>query len=184
MLGSDHSPPKPKRSGGNQPKHHAPKTRAASALRRKKIIKAIIEGKDHVTAGIDSGLSPKTASSQVSGILREPKTQAVLASALETEGITDGYLSQKLRTLIEGTKVISATVIAPGSDADLQDAGSMSKDFIEVPDNVAKAKGIEIACKIKGVFSEKREHEIKPGLIVEVKKFCSRGPKPAEGEKS
>jgi hypothetical protein len=155
-----------------QPRHHAPKGRLAVDLRRKKIIKAIITGKTNRQAGIDSGLSPKTAATQVTAILKEPETQLTLRTAMEKLGMTDAYLAAHLRQLIGGTKIISANIIVT-SGSDLADAGSITRDFIEVPDNQALAKGLEIACKVKGVFSEKREHEIKRPVTILVRRFCA-----------
>jgi len=166
---------KPPNSGGVQPKTHARKTRAASQLRRKKIIKDILAGKDRQQAGIDSGLSPKTAASQVSKILSEPQIKNALLAEMEKIGLNDAFFAQQHRELILGTKIISATIIVPGSGSDLQDAGSMSKDFIEVPDLQAKAKGLEMAYKLTGRFTERHEVDIKPTIRVVIRKFCSRG---------
>ena len=82
-----------------QPKTHAPKTRIASALRRKKIIQAVIKGESREQAGIKTGLSPKTAASQVSQILTEPKVMDELRLALEKAGITILGLCQELKTM-------------------------------------------------------------------------------------
>ena len=60
---------KPKRIQ-NQPRHHAAKSKVACALRRKKILKGLMEGKTQKQAGIEAGLSPKTADKQVSAILQ------------------------------------------------------------------------------------------------------------------
>ena len=56
---------KPKKKQ-NQPRHHAAKSKVACALRRKKILKGLMEGKTQKQAGIEAGLSPKTADKQVS----------------------------------------------------------------------------------------------------------------------
>ena len=94
---------------------------------------------------------------------------------MEKIGLNDAFFAQQHRELILGTKIISATIIVPGSGSDLQDAGSMSKDFIEVPDLQAKAKGLEMAYKLTGRFTERHEVDIKPTIRVVIRKFCSRG---------
>lgn len=172
---------KPPNSGGIQPKTHARKTRAASQLRRKKIIKDILAGKDRQQAGIDSGLSPKTAASQVSKILSEPQIKNALLAEMEKIGMDDAFFAQQHRELILGTKIISATIIVPGSGSDLQDAGSMSKDFIEVPDLQAKVKGLEMAYKLTGRFTDKHEIDMKAPVTVIIRKFCTREKPPMEG---
>ncbi len=185
MIETDSSQPKPIRAirGGIQPKHHAQKTRAAAKARRKQIIRDVAAGKPLQQAGIDAGLSPTSAASQVSRIVREPQTQDALLAALEKRGLTDDYAADHHRQLIEATKVISAMVIAPGSGSDLKDAGSMTRDFVEVPDNQAKAKGLEMLYKLRGKFTEKHEHDIKQPVNIIIRKFCSRTPtdKPSAG---
>lgn len=173
---------KPKRQPrGTQPKTHAGKSRAAAQARRKVIVNALLDGKTNSEAGIAAGLSPKTAFCQVSNIIKEPKTQNALLAAMERRGMGDDYLALHHQMLIEGTKVISAIIITPGSQTDLADAGSMTKDFIEVPDLQAKAKGLEMIYKLTGRYVEKHEVDVKPGIIVEIRKFCSRGTPPTEG---
>jgi hypothetical protein len=100
---------------------------------------------------------------------------------MERLGMGDSYLAEQHKALIEGTKVISANIIALGSGSDLADAGSMTKDFIEVPDNIARAKGLEIIYKLTGRFTEKHEVDVKRPVNVIIRKFCSRGTPPTEG---
>lgn len=151
-----------------QPKKHAPKDRAASRLRRKKIIQAILKDKSATQAGIDSGLSPKTAASQVSQILKEPKTQSALLEAFKKIGMDDAFLAEQHRDLILGKKVVQAIVMNPDGEE-----GEIVHDFVEVPDYVAKAKGLEMAYKLTGQFaSEKIDHNIKRNVTVIVRKFA------------
>jgi hypothetical protein len=173
--------PKPKRDGGVQPRKQANKNRAVVKKRRKKIIKDILAGKTNQEAGIAAGFSPKTAAQQVSQTLRNPIIQNALLAEMEKIGMDDAFFAQQHRELILGTKIISATIIVPGSGSDLQDAGSMSKDFIEVPDLQAKAKGLEMAYKLTGRFTEKHEVDMKRPVNVIIRKFCSRGTPPTEG---
>jgi hypothetical protein len=49
---TDPTQPKPKRSGGVQPKKQVPKGKLAVKMRRKKIIAALVEGKTLKEAGI------------------------------------------------------------------------------------------------------------------------------------
>jgi len=116
----------------NQPLHHTGKSKAVAKARRKKIIKAIIEGKTQQQAGVEAGLNPNTAYSQVSRILKEPQVQRTFNAFLDA-AIPDSDLSAKYKTLLNSKKVISAMVIAPAGDG-MKDAGSMTRDFIEVDD--------------------------------------------------
>jgi hypothetical protein len=163
-----------------QPRHHAPKGRVAAAARRKKIINALLDGKESLQAGIEAGLSPKTAQSQVSQILNNPKTQDALLAAMAARGMDDDYLAEQHKRLIEATKVISAIVIAPGG-SDLTDAGSMTKDFIEVPDYSAMARGLDLAYRLRGLYRDRTEVDLRQPVQIVIKKFCSRGQKHGEG---
>lgn len=176
QVAAQSPPATPRKKGGNQPKNQATKSRAVVKQRRKKIIKAILEGKTHQEAGIIAGLKPENAGSQVSKILQNPPVRNALLEAMEKAGMTDEYLALKHRALIEGTKVISATIVQGPDSSDLKDAGSMSKDFIEVPDNQALAKGLEMMYKLRGKFTEKHEVDIKQPVTIVIRKFCSRGP--------
>lgn len=162
----------------NQPKHQASKTKAAVRMRRKKIIKALADGKSEQEAGIIAGFKPENAGVQVSQTLRNPIVQNALIAEMEKAGVSDAVLAERLHSLLFGTKVIAANIFAggspvPGGGPDLADANSMTRDFVEVPDNVALAKGIEIACKIKGQFTEKHEVDLKRPVTVIIRKFCS-----------
>ena len=145
---------------GVQPKTQAKKNRAAVEARRKTIINALLDGKSTLQAGIEAGLSPKSADAQVSQILNNPKTQSTLLEAMERRGMGDDYLAEHHRMLIEGTKVISANIIVPGGGTDLKDAGSMTKDFIEVPDFQAKAKGLDMFYRLLGLYKDKQEIDL------------------------
>ena len=156
---------------GVQPKTHAKKNRAAVESRRKTIINALLDGKSTLQAGIEAGLSPKSADAQVSQILNNPKTQNCLLAAMERRGMGDDYLAEHHRMLIEGTKVISANIIVPGGGTDLKDAGSMTKDFIEVPDFQAKAKGLDMFYRLLGLYKDKQEIDLKQPITFITKDF-------------
>ena len=169
---SDNPQAKTKRAArGVQPKTHAKKNRAAVEARRKTIINALLDGKTSLQAGTEAGLSPKTAESQVSQILNNPKTQSTLIEAMERRGMGDDYLAEHHRMLIEGTKVISANIIVPGGGTDLKDAGSMTKDFIEVPDFQAKAKGLDMFYRLLGLYKDKQEIDLKQPITFVTKDF-------------
>ena len=144
-----------------QPLHHAGKSRQASAARRKKIVKDIIAGKPLKQAGIDAGLSPKSADSQVSQILNEPKVKNSLLAAMAAIGLDDACFAKHHKLLLEGTRFLPSR-------------GDESGPYIEVPDLAAKAKALELAFKLTGRFIEKHEVDVKPPVKIIIKKFCSR----------
>lgn len=142
----------------NQPKHHANKTRVASKLRRKKIVKAISEGKTRKEAGIIAELSPKTAESQVSQILAEPKVVESFRQLLN-KAVPDDYQTVKYREILDATKIISATIINSQGDG-MADAHSMTKDFIDVPDYPTQLKANDSISKLKGYLVERQLGDI------------------------
>lgn len=150
-----------------QPKHHAGKSHAVASARREKIIKGVMEGKPLKQIGLEAGLSPKTADSQVSRILQEPQVKNSLLAAMERIGINDVYLAEQYKKLIEGKKYIPSR-------------GDAEAPYIEIDDLQAKAKALELAFKLTGRFIEKHEVDVKPRVKVIIKKFCSRGTPPAE----
>lgn len=148
-----------------QPKTHVGKTKEAVKLRRKKIIKALIEGKTQKEAGIEAGLSPKTAQSQVSTILIEPDTQKTFRQLLN-KVIPDEALTAKYASLMESKKVISAMVMA----------GDGMKDFIEVDDCPTQLRAADSVSRLKGYLTDK-DVEVKVPITVVVRRFSDDGNK-------
>ena len=143
---------KPKKKQ-NQPKHHANKSKSACKLRRKKIIKALAEGKTNQQAGVEAGLSPKTAADQVSQIISEPKTRSEFQKLLD-DAVPDSELATKYKALLESKKCISAMVVASSGEG-MKDANSMTRDFVEVDDCAVQLKAADSISKLKGHLVEK-----------------------------
>lgn len=137
----------------NQPKHHASKSKEIAKLRRKKIIKDIAKGKTKRQAGINAGLSPKTASAQVTAILNEPETKKSFQQML-IDICPDDFHSQTYRDCMEAMKVISANIIALSGEG-MADAHGTTKDFIDVPDYPTRLKAADSVSKLKGYVSDK-----------------------------
>ncbi len=182
MTDSANTEKKTKPRGGVQPSRQAAKSKIAVQMRRKKIIKALADGKTLKEAGIIGGLNPNNAESQVCKTLKNPQIQNALLIAMDKHGVSDDCIAERLYALLNGKKVIAANVFAPGSGTELADANSMTKDFVEVDDNVAIAKGIELACKIKGQFAaDKHDVNLKRPINVIIRRFCDDEDSP-EGE--
>jgi phage terminase small subunit len=148
-------PKKPKKKQ-NQPKTQAGKTRAVVAARRKKIIKAVLEGKTQKQAGIEAGLSPKTAQKQVSQTLLNPTVNKTFLDILN-EQIPSDFHSNVYFEGMKANKVISANVIAMNGEG-MADAHSMTKDFIEVEDHPTRIKAADSAAKLKGLIVDKSQN--------------------------
>lgn len=141
-----------------QPKHHAGKSKAVATARRKKIIKSIIAGKTQKEAGIEAGLSPKTAPAQVNAILKEPETQAKFKEILD-KYCPDEEIAAKYKELMSAKKVISAMVVASNGEG-MKDANSMTRDFVEVDDCAVQLKTCDSIAKLKGHVVDKTETDV------------------------
>ena len=81
---------------------------------------------------------------------------------MEKHGLTDGKIFSKLIEQMEASKVISANIyLKKGEDPaeEMKEAGGCTKDFIDVPDNQAQLKAVEIAAKLKGMFNRMDDDE-------------------------
>lgn len=144
---------KPKKKQ-NQPKKHAGKTKAVVEARRKKIIKAVLEGKTQKQAGIEAGLKPEYAQQQVSQVLVNPIVKKTFLDILN-EQIPDDFHTNVYKEGMMADKVISANVIALNGEG-MADAHSMTKDFIEVPDHPTRVKAADSVSKLKGLIVDKK----------------------------
>ena len=151
---------------GVQPKKQAAKNRVAVKARRTKLLKALTEGKTNKEAGIEAGFSPKSAVEQVSQTLRDPKFQDTLCAAMESIGVTNKYLAERHKELIEATKVISCNITVPGG-TDMADAHSQTKDFIDVPDHQARAKGLDMTYRLRGLYQDKLKVDSSISIVVD-----------------
>lgn len=133
--------PKSKKST-EQPKKHAIKLRSIADIRRRKIIEAVMDGKPLKQAGIEAGLSPKTADTQVSQIIKHPKVQESFVRILERSGLTDDKLSAKLSELID----------AKGSHFFATREGQITEK--QSPAWETQRKTTELLCKLKGHLAE------------------------------
>jgi hypothetical protein len=137
----------------NQPKTQAAKGKKVVEARRKKILKALAEGKTQKQAGIEAGLSPKTAESQVSKTLKDPKVKQCFAALLD-KVVSDERLANKYSDLLDATKVISCNIIAKDGEG-MADANSMTRDFVDVPDCATQLRTADSIAKLKGHMVDK-----------------------------
>lgn len=150
IMKSDKSGKKP---GGNQPKTHAPKTRAISVMRRRKIIEACLTGKNLKDVAIETGLSLKTANDQVSKILHEPRVQESFVRILEQSGLTDKFLADKIRSLANAETKQFFQLNGKVTDERTQPAWETQR------------KTIELVAKLRGHLREKTDVDISIGLM-------------------
>lgn len=111
--------------------------------RKRKLIKGIVDGKTQRQSAIDAGYSPKSAESQASQILKDPKVQQSLQDMMDEAGLSNDILLSKHVELLHAKRG-------------------------EVPDYQTQTKALEMALKLKGAFVEKKEVTFPEGLGLEV----------------
>jgi phage terminase small subunit len=139
--------------GGKQPKHHARKDRVTAMMRRAKILQAAIEGKDITKAAIETGLSSKSAGQQASQILNSPLAQRAFKMILAERGVTDEFLAEKIRSLLDAKTTIYA-----------QKDGIFT-DSREVEALETQRKTAELVAKLKGHLKEQAQVDVRVGLM-------------------
>jgi intergrase/recombinase len=145
-----------KRSGGKQPKHHARKDRVTTMMRRAKILEAAIEGKDITKAAIEAGLSPKSAGQQASQILNSPLAQRTFKMILAERGVSDEFLAQKIRSLLDAKQTVF-----------FQKDGEV-RDQREVEAIETQRKTCELVAKLKGHLREQSQIDLNIGIMAMV----------------
>jgi len=134
--------------------HKAKRKGSASAsspkltMRERKFIAGLAAGKTQKQAAIDAGYSQKSADCLAYQTLQKATVQTAFQKILEKQGITDEKLGEVLAEGLDATKVIACNVIAPNAEG-MKDANSMTKDFIDVPDFIARHKFLDTALKLK-----------------------------------
>lgn len=122
---------------------------------RRKLIKGIAEGKTGKQAAIEAGYSPRSAECLASRIVKEPAVKSALEKLMDRVGLSDSKVFKAHADLIAANKTVS--IIPAKGETEGRDATASSVEFVDVPDWQARAKGIDMAHKIKGRYVERRE---------------------------
>ncbi len=135
-----------------------PSTKPAKlTTKQRKLIKGKAEGKTTREACKKAGLNEQYACD----LLKKPEIQASLQELMAKHGLDDASILSMHSEMIHASKVVSAV----GGN----DAGAGSVDFIDVPDWQARGKGIEMAYKLKGAFTEVVKIEVSDSLAETMK---------------
>lgn len=145
--------PKTKKSL-EQPKKHATSGSLLVSYRHRKIIEGALTGKSRQQTGIELGLSPKSAAKQVSMQLAKPAVQEGFLRILEKSGLTDDFLAQKLRSLVDATSTSYA-----------QKDGIFT-DERTIPALETQRKTTELVAKLRGHLQDRQDAgDINIGLL-------------------
>ena len=114
---------------------------AKLTTKQRKLIKGVAEGKTQKQAAIDAGYSPNSAESIASQELNKTTVKATLLELMEVHGLDDASLLKVHSEMIQATR---------GEE--------------EAPDWQARGKGIEMAYRLKGAFTENVKIEVSDSM--------------------
>jgi hypothetical protein len=134
-------------------KKHAPKSPVAATIRRNRLVKALFNGECLKDVAISTGLSPKTAGSQATNILKHPQAQQMFIRCMEKAGLSDDFLAAKVHYLINAKKT------------EYFQKDGIVTDEREVEALETQRKTLELATKLKGHLKEQSQGDINIGLM-------------------
>ena len=132
------------------------KTPQARAIRARKIMKAVMEGKNLTDAGISAGYSINTAGQQACMALNHPEAKKTFAHVMEKAGISDDFLAEKIKSLLNAREVKHFAKDGIVTDTRIVDALETQR------------KTTELATKLKGHLKDRSEIDVNIGLMAMV----------------
>ena len=132
---------------------HAAKSPKACAVRRKKLVRALIDGKSLRETAISTGLSPATAQKQATQILDHPTSKALFAEYLEKAGLSDEILAEKIEKLTNADQTLF-----------FQHQGRVTDERI-VPALETRRKSLELCARLKGHLQETK---VSPDITINI----------------
>jgi len=128
--------------------------------RQQKYKKNVLIGMSKYNAAKAAGYSENTALKHT----KDLDKRVAMPDVLERAGLTDQILTEKLIELMSATKVIgylhNYKKEDKGGTERVQPDEIVSNEFLDIPDWTARAKGLELALKLKGVLRDKVEHDV------------------------
>lgn len=146
------------------------KSKEATEARRKIVAQAVIEGKTLKEAAISAGYSPISAEKQGSLILQQPETKKVFAHILEEAGVSDKFLADKIKNLMDAKKIQY-----------FQKDGIVT-DEREVDALETQRKTAELVSKLKGHLRDQSQIDINVGIMAMVVAAVGQAGPGNEGE--
>ena len=128
------------------------RSKTAKKVRARKIVKSIVEGKPLSQIGLEIGLSPLTASSQMSRLVKSDDVKASFHQILNAQGLTDEKISAKISALLDAKSKHFFNV-----DSEIVEKESEAHE--------TQRKTVELLCRLKGHLKEQATTDISVGLM-------------------
>jgi phage terminase small subunit len=119
-------------------------------------VKALINGENLKDVAISTGLSPKTAGSQATNILKHPQALKTFIRYMEENGISDDFLAAKIYNLINAKKT------------EYFQKDGIVTDQREVEALETQRKTLELATKLKGHLKDQSQVDVNIGIMAMV----------------
>ena len=136
-----------------QPLNHLNNSKYDLKRRAKKFTQAILSGDSRTQALVNAGYSKRTAQIGDVALLTNPEHLKPFISILEEKGVTDIFLAEKTKSLLDAQKTEYA-----------QKDGIFTDERV-VPALETQRKTLELAAKLKGHLKERSEGDINIGLM-------------------
>jgi hypothetical protein len=143
------------------------------SIKQRKFLKNLAEGCTQKDAAIKAGYSKRSAKAIATENLTKPSLRTPFLQMLESKGINDARLADSIAAGLDATKVISCNVIAAEGMAD---ANGMTKDFVDVPDFMARHKFVDTCLKLRGDYPIEKD----PDRPIVIRIFNKLNPKDSD----
>ena len=150
------SPPTPSKKSLEQPKNHLAKSKFDLKHRAKLFTQSLLAGESQTQALINAGYSKATAQTGEVAILQRPECMKPFISILEEKGVTDNFLAEKTKALLNAKKTLF-----------FQKDGEVT-DSREVEALETQRKTLELATKLKGHLKDRSEVDVNIGIMAMV----------------
>jgi len=150
---------KSNKAGGNQPTHHLPKNAFGIKTRARRFTAALLAGKSQSEALREAGYAETVARSGNCALLRNPQHIKPFITTLHEKGITDDFLADKVRALLDAQATHFFSTSQDGQPVILER---------QAPALETQRKTLELAAKLKGHLKEQSQVDINVGIMAMV----------------
>jgi hypothetical protein len=150
------SPQTPSKKSLEQPETQLPKSGYDIKRRAKIFTQSLLAGESRTQALVNAGYSLETAKTGDCALLKNPQYSKGFISILEEKGVTDNFLAEKTKSLLNAKKTLF-----------FQKDGEVT-DEREVEALETQRKTLELATKLKGHLKDQSQVDVNIGIMAMV----------------